>query len=135
MFFDLDNFKSINDTFGHQIGDELLKEVARTLLDNPVIGGHVYRHGGDEFVVFFDNASSRDVEKTVNLLLSLFEKPWRVGEHEITCRSSIGVAVYPDDGRCVEELIHSADMMMYEAKRQGKGTACFRDGHTVVPKS
>lgn len=135
LFFDLDNFKAINDTMGHQAGDSLLRGVAHALLDNPLTSDHIYRHGGDEFVLLYGNSDRSDINRIVDLVLGRFNMPWPVGGSDVVCRASMGVARYPDDGATIEDLIQSADKMMYEAKRLGKGVACFCDGGVMKAKT
>ncbi len=135
VFFDLDNFKAINDTMGHQIGDELLQAVAAELADDPLANNSIYRFGGDEFVLFYENVNYRQILKTIRFLLERFSKPWLVNDQEIICRTSIGVAKCPTDGETLKELIDNADRMMYTAKKMGKGIACFSNGEVIKPRS
>jgi diguanylate cyclase (GGDEF)-like protein len=133
LFLDLDNFKRINDTLGHSVGDDLLIEVARRLLANlrtsdAIAQGAAVpdreglaRLGGDEFTVLLSElAQAKDAGLVAARLLEALSRPLVLGGHEITVTMSIGVAVYPDDGGDVETLLKSADMAMYFAKRQGR---------------
>lgn len=135
VFFDLDNFKSINDTMGHQIGDELLIEVGRELLSNNFTSDHVYRYGGDEFVLLYENYNQHQIRQIIDYLLERFNTPWKVSSSDIICRTSIGVAFYPEDSQTIGDLIQNADRMMYEAKKQGKGAAYFTNGDIIKPQS
>jgi diguanylate cyclase (GGDEF)-like protein len=142
LYLDLDNFKRINDTLGHGVGDELLRQVARllrTLLRGEdcvePVAGHdvakagVARLGGDEFVVLVhDVASAEDVATVGRRLLRMLQQPLVLGEHQVLVTPSIGIAMFPDDGRTVEDLFRNADLAMYFAKRQGPGQlALFND--------
>ncbi|MCD8245465.1 MAG: sensor domain-containing diguanylate cyclase [Parabacteroides sp.] len=133
LFFDLDNFKSINDTMGHQAGDALLIEVGKELSSNNLTAEHIYRYGGDEFVLLYENHNQRQVRQVVDYLLTRFNKPWKVGAYDIICRTSIGVSFFPDDGLTIDSVITKADQMMYEAKKQGKGAAYFTNGEIIKP--
>jgi diguanylate cyclase (GGDEF)-like protein len=131
LFFDLDNFKSLNDSMGHQAGDELLAQIGTALMRHSLTAGHIYRHGGDEFILFYRNAGRGHVRLVVDFLLTRFEQPWPLQKAAPVCRVSIGVAASPDDGLTLDELLNSADLMMYKAKRNGRGIACFTDGEIV----
>jgi polar amino acid transport system substrate-binding protein len=120
-FIDLDNFKVINDTIGHDIGDELLREAAgrfRTLLNDKDM---VARLGGDEFVVMLPELASRhqglDAMRDIQATLS---RPFRIGDLEFNLTLSIGVAFFPDDGVECWQLVRNADLAMYHAKLHGK---------------
>ncbi len=134
LFFDLDNFKNVNDTMGHQAGDELLAQVGRLMEATPETRGRCYRLGGDEFVLFYENVSRRFVHKIIDFLLENFDRPWDLPTGRPVCRASIGVARYPEDGEDLESLLYQADLAMYQAKEAGKGRACFSDGELVGPK-
>lgn len=133
LFLDLDNFKRINDTLGHAIGDLLLMEVAKRLLLNlrtsdgiaqgraATDKGGLARLGGDEFTVLLSELSeARDAGVVAQRLLNALAQPLVLGGHEITVTASIGIAVYPDDGADVGNLLKYADMAMYFAKREGR---------------
>jgi diguanylate cyclase (GGDEF)-like protein len=131
LFFDLDNFKKLNDSMGHQAGDELLAEVGRALQQEPLTRNKSYRYGGDEFIVLLSGADRDCVLRAVNFLLERFDKPWTLRGVSPVCRASIGVARYPDDAITPEDLLRKADEMMYQAKRHGRSMACFHDGECV----
>lgn len=133
LFFDLDNFKSLNDSVGHQAGDELLVEVSKTLSEHPLTRDRCYRYGGDEFILLYDGESREYIIKVVLYLLRRFGQPWILKEVSPICRASIGVAEYPADAATPEALINIADKMMYLAKRSGRGMACFFDGTNIKP--
>ena len=122
MFIDLDAFKSINDRYGHDVGDRVLQLVARRLEALVRAGDTVSRRGGDEFL--FLMLEAKDEANTVNFAGMLIE---RIGEAcevdgaSLTVSSSIGIAMYPEDGRTAQELLKRADLAMYAAKQQKKG--------------
>ena len=125
LFVDLDNFKYINDAFGHEKGDELLIGVAGYL--NGLAGGNkkAYRYGGDEFLFVIENADLKEVRALTDDLLQRFARPWMLGELEYFCTASIGVAGFPRDGITHDMLLHAADSAMYEAKKKGKAAVAF----------
>ncbi len=131
LFFDLDNFKDLNDSMGHQAGDDLLREVGKTLQKNPLTKNHAYRYGGDEFIVLLNDLDRDYMIKVIHFLLNRFNQPWKIRGSSRICRASIGVAEYPDNGFTPDELLHNADMMMYKAKQNGRGMACFYDGQVI----
>ena len=122
LFMDLDNFKSINDTLGHNVGDELLKLTAdriRCVLresDTPA------RLGGDEFLVMLEGLERPEQSEVVaRKLIGCFEKPFEVEGREIYTATSIGISIYPDNGESVDLLMQHADTAMYQAKMNGRG--------------
>jgi diguanylate cyclase (GGDEF)-like protein len=138
LFLDLDNFKRVNDTLGHSIGDMLLCEVSKRLLQNlrttdtvaqverakdtPTLA----RMGGDEFTVLLSGLREpEDAGVVATRLLDALSQPITIGPHEITVGASIGIAVYPGDGADVEGLLKCADMAMYAAKREGRNQFQF----------
>lgn len=140
LFVDLDNFKRINDTLGHAMGDALLKVVAdrlqrnvrkfdflaRSQNDAQEDRGRVARLGGDEFVLMLTDMESIEVAATVaERLLNLLNQPVQVGEYEVAVTPSIGISIYPHDGQDVDHLLRNADMAMYQAKETGKNTYRF----------
>ncbi len=122
LFIDLDRFKSVNDTLGHDTGDALLKQVAGRLRKNLRIGDLSGRWGGDEFVVCLEDfgESSNAAAAAQKLLLVLSEK-YEIGNSEVYATPSIGIAMYPDSGDAADRLIKAADLAMYEAKKRGGG--------------
>ena len=126
LFLDLDGFKLINDSLGHSIGDELLKEVARRLTLCVRRSDTVSRQGGDEFVVLLaEVANAQDASVTAEKMRVALSAPYFISTHQLHLRCSIGISVYPDDGRDVETLIKSADMAMYHAKETGRNRIQF----------
>ena len=122
LFIDLDRFKSVNDTLGHDIGDSLLRDVAKRLQRNLRIGDFSGRWGGDEFVVCLEDFGeiSNAAAAAQKLLLVLSEK-YEIGHSEVYATPSIGIAIYPESGNNAERMIKAADIAMYESKRRGGG--------------
>lgn len=126
MFLDLDRFKLVNDTHGHAVGDAVLQEVARRLLDHVRHEDTVCRNGGDEFLYLLMNPGDRaNVERMAGLMLNCIAQPIVVGEVQLIVKPSIGIAVFPEDGRSEAGLINSADTAMYRAKSSMSGFALF----------
>jgi diguanylate cyclase (GGDEF)-like protein len=122
LLFDVDGFKQINDTLGHDVGDQVLAElgrrVRRTVRENDL----AVRLGGDEFVVLTDDLGSlRDAERLAERLLEAISKPLRLDDVELRIRSSVGIAVHGQDGEDTETLLRAADQAMYVSKAQGRG--------------
>jgi diguanylate cyclase (GGDEF)-like protein len=123
IYFDLDGFKSINDSLGHGVGDQALSLAASRI--RAECGGMplVARLGGDEFVAVMDSADRDAISQLVESVLAAFREPLRVQSHSIVVTVSIGVAMYPHDGESANALINNADAAMYVAKRGGRDTA------------
>jgi diguanylate cyclase (GGDEF)-like protein/PAS domain S-box-containing protein len=121
-FIDLDNFKAINDTLGHNVGDELLKAVAKRMVDCIRASDTVARLGGDEFVIlFFDQAKGFDeTSETLRRIQAAVADPVLVDGHALRVTASIGLATFPDDGEDVDALLANADAAMYRAKESGR---------------
>jgi diguanylate cyclase (GGDEF)-like protein len=120
FFIDLDDFKKANDTYGHLEGDVLLRLVGHFLQSESNTLGMPYRFGGDEFVIIAENKSGEDLEKIRKLLMDRFNREWRINDHAVYCGLSVGAVNIPLGERKAEELIHAADMAMYEVKKSGK---------------
>ncbi|MEP6659567.1 MAG: EAL domain-containing protein [Acidimicrobiales bacterium] len=121
LFVDLDRFKNINDTLGHEVGDELIRQVADRLQQSLRASDTLARLGGDEFVVMLpDIVSSADADVVAEAILQLFKRPFCIGEGEIFVTCSIGVAIAPDHGHDYTTLLRHADAAMYEAKQAGR---------------
>lgn len=117
LFVDLDNFKTVNDLYGHHIGDALLTEVARRLLDSVREADTVARAGGDEFVVLLGELGSPlDCQIAADKIMASLEKKAHLQDIELTISASVGQAIYPDDGESEDELIRAADASMYRIK-------------------
>ncbi|CAM2068511.1 EAL domain-containing protein [Sulfidibacter corallicola] len=126
FFIDLDGFKEVNDQLGHQAGDQLLKEVAKRLKECIRIGDLAARLGGDEFCLVFDDLSKLDdCYQLSEKLWKALSQPYLIDGRETVISSSIGVATFPDMSTEAEELIQSADMAMYHAKKSGKNKIQF----------
>lgn len=125
MFVDLDRFKLVNDTLGHEAGDALLKVVAQRIMEALRPGDTVARYGGDEFVVILaDIADTRDTDRLVDKLLAQLIMPTRIAGRELYVTPSVGIAMYPGDATDAESLLKYADAAMYFAKEQGRN--CYR---------
>lgn len=126
LFIDLDRFKVINDTLGHHVGDQLLIEVARLFRGAVRESDMVARLGGDEFVIVLPDLESPDDGAHVALkVISSLLAPVRIDNHELHTSPSIGIAVYPNDGRSVDSLLKNADTAMYHAKALGRNNYQF----------
>ena len=125
-FIDLDKFKQINDSLGHDIGDLLLKEVARRLTLSLRESDTVARLGGDEFVVLLEGYKTEDnISHVARKMLSIVSEPMLLGAHTVGVSPSIGIAVYPDDAINATELLKHADVAMYHAKEAGRNNFQF----------
>ena len=123
---DLDHFKDVNDTLGHPIGDELLKAVAQRLANCLRDSDMVARLGGDEFaVVQCPLDDPHEASNLANRLIEVISKPYQVHGHEFVVGASIGIALAPGDGDAPDALLRNADMALYRAKAEGRGTAHF----------
>jgi diguanylate cyclase (GGDEF)-like protein/PAS domain S-box-containing protein len=123
LFLDLDHFKVINDSLGHSIGDELLREVAQRLKAAVREGDTVARAGGDEFTIVLQDLSRHDAATVVaRKVLQAVAEPIVIGEHRLYITTSIGIAFFPSDGEDAEALLKSADTAMYRAKSNGRNT-------------
>ena len=126
FFLDLDHFKEINDTFGHKIGDEVLKEVSNRLTKSVRENDVLSRLGGDEFTIIMKDAHSNDdITTLANKIKSSFEAPLMINSHILNLSTSIGISIYPNQGESAEDLLQYADIAMYVAKTNGKNTFEF----------
>lgn len=128
LFFDLDRFKDINDTLGHALGDRFLQLVAGRLVHFTGDGATIARMGGDEFIVLVPSYDRKEqVRALADALLAAVGEPYNIEGHEQYLTTSIGIALYPDDGRDDQTLIKNADIAMYFAKHQGRNACFFYD--------
>ena len=126
LFIDLDGFKAINDTLGHEAGDKLLQEMGTRLADTVRSGDVVARLGGDEFVVLVQEVGeAKQVEPVARKILSALAKPMFIQGQEYGVTASIGVCMYPSDAQDDQALMKNADSAMYRAKEEGKNTCKF----------
>ncbi|MEO8278436.1 MAG: EAL domain-containing protein [Ideonella sp.] len=126
MFIDLDRFKLVNDTLGHLLGDDLLKDAASRLKDVLRAGDTLARLGGDEFIIMLPRLGSRDDASVVaRKILECLQFPFVLAEHEVTISASIGIAIYPAHGTSIDQLLAHADIAMYRVKADGKNGSCF----------
>ncbi|MDO8767555.1 MAG: EAL domain-containing protein [Burkholderiaceae bacterium] len=126
LFIDLDQFKSINDSMGHDVGDLLLQEVAQRLIASLRSQDTVARQGGDEFIVLLHSiAKARDAGTTTQKLLDALFLPYQVEGKELYVSASIGIAVFPDDGEDADTLLKHSDTAMYQAKEAGRNNYQF----------
>ena len=136
-FIDLDRFKPVNDTYGHAVGDQLLKEVAVRLLGCVRESDTVSRIGGDEFVILLSTVEGeQEAMRVAEKVLEALNKPFEFGGRTLSISSSIGIAVYPDHGENELQLTKNADIAMYHAKQAGRNNAkMYRHGmqETVKP--
>lgn len=126
MFIDLDKFKSINDTHGHDTGDQVLKMVASQLQTCVRDEDTISRRGGDEFLCLLVEVNEdANVEKIANFMIEKISKVCEINNVKITVRPSIGIAIYPKDGTSADVLLKNADAAMYKAKQDKKGYVFF----------
>ena len=123
MFLDVDHFKEINDAHGHLVGDKLLQSTAQRLEECVRKSDTVSRQGGDEFVVLLNEVGAgQDAAITADKLLKVMAVPHLIGDHRLSVTMSIGISLYPDDGKNVEAILTNADAAMYHAKKSGRNT-------------
>jgi diguanylate cyclase (GGDEF)-like protein/PAS domain S-box-containing protein len=121
VMLDLDNFKDVNDTLGHTVGDILLKAVAERLSGTLRKSDTVARFGGDEFVLIFpDMEVIEEAIQVAQKIIDRFHKPFLIDTHQLVVTTSIGIAVYPNDGMDEKILMKNADIAMYQAKQAGR---------------
>jgi len=129
LFVDLDHFKVINDTLGHETGDALLKQTAVRLRESVRPGDVVARLGGDEFVVLcLDATELEDIDAVASTIVFALTRPMQLLDQECRVSASIGIAIYPADGESERALMKSADTAMYTAKQEGKNNYRFFSG-------
>ena len=128
MFIDLDNFKAVNDSYGHDVGDTVLRHVAQRLQASMRAEDTVSRRGGDEFLcIMMEARAELDIAKVAGKIIQVISAETEVGDAKLTVKPSVGIAVYPKDGDTAAALVTNADTAMYRAKRARKGYAFFSD--------
>ncbi|MEJ2213735.1 MAG: EAL domain-containing protein [Gammaproteobacteria bacterium] len=126
LFLDLDDFKKINDSLGHEVGDKLLIEAAHRLNSVVRSGDTVGRLGGDEFIVLLGSLRRRvDSAPVIENIITNFRNIFNIDNRELMVTTSIGVAIYPTDGKTESELLRNADSAMYHSKKQGRNTFTY----------
>lgn len=125
MFLDLDHFKDINDTLGHNVGDKLLIESSERLQSSLREGDTVVRLGGDEFIILLPTLWMNGADRVAQKLIEVMKKPFKFDSIELNLTASIGIALYPEDGDDFETLYKNADTAMYRAKQDGRNRYCF----------
>ncbi len=126
LFIDLDQFKQVNDSLGHTVGDDLLIAVSARLSEHVRLIDVLARLGGDEFICLMEAVRNNDeVAMIAEEIIAAFDEPFRLGKHELFLSASIGVSLYPADGDTVVDLMRNADSAMYRAKDSGRGRYHF----------
>ena len=125
LFLDLDHFKEVNDTYGHDVGDRLLQEVAKRVVPNIRVEDVFARIGGDEFILLFTNITREKLTALVDKAISLFRDPWIVDNIELDVTTSMGVVIFPDDADDKVELLKRADTAMYKSKELGRNQVVY----------
>ncbi len=121
FLLDLDNLKAINDTYGHDMGDTILMLAGERLANLLRESDTVARIGGDEYMILLPSVDSEaSVLQIADKILAEFQEPFKIGNNEIICTPSFGIAIYPEDGEEILELRKNADIALYSAKEQGR---------------
>ncbi|MDD5229128.1 MAG: GGDEF domain-containing protein, partial [Methylococcales bacterium] len=137
LFIDMDNFKNLNDTLGHDMGDLLLQQVAERLISSVRETDTVSRLGGDEFIVMLENLSEQILEATAEVeaigdkILAILNQNYQLRIHDYHSTPSIGVTLFNGHEKDVNMIIKQADTAMYEAKRAGRNTLRFYDSSNL----
>ncbi len=136
MFLDLDNFKTVNDSLGHEFGDRVLTEIGERLRQIAGDGGFIARLGGDEFTLVLPfSGDSRQVERRAEQLVAGFRRPLTIDRRDVSVGVSCGVAIYPEHGRDATELLRAADVALFRAKELGRNRLCVHDPLMLVDAS
>lgn len=126
LFLDIDNFKHINDTLGHSVGDEILKQTSNRIQSLLRESDTPARTGGDEFAILLEDLSEKvDAEVVARKVVDTFKRPFIISEQEIYTTVSVGISIYPDDGESLDQLMQYADMAMYQVKDDGRNNYSF----------
>ena len=125
FFIDLDDFKKINDTYGHTIGDKVIKLAASRITGNLKEYDLAARIGGDEFIVLIENTRKVDLEKIAERLINKLNEEIKIDDYQLRLSISIGISIFPEDGRDADELISKSDKAMYEVKANKKNNYAF----------
>lgn len=125
LFLDLDHFKAVNDTHGHDVGDEVLIEVSQRLQAALRAQDTVCRQGGDEFIVLLNPMDQQGAQHCAQKLLNALTEPVHTSQGDILMSGSIGISIFPDDGRTSQALLRNADSAMYQAKKEGRNSYRF----------
>ncbi|MEQ1516989.1 MAG: diguanylate cyclase, partial [Usitatibacteraceae bacterium] len=126
LYIDLDRFKNINDSLGHDVGDRILVETANRLSHATRATDTVSRHGGDEFIVLLPGVSAaKDLATITNVVIQALASPYQIAGHELTVTPSIGITIWPDDGLDLATLVKNADLAMYHSKAEGRNQFSF----------
>jgi diguanylate cyclase (GGDEF)-like protein len=136
LFLDLDNFKTVNDSLGHEFGDRVLSAIGERLREATGEAGFIARLGGDEFtVVFHFSGDVAEIERRAGALVSLFQQPLLIDRREISIGVSCGAAVHPDHGRDAASLLRAADAALFRAKELGRNRVCVYDPELLIAAS
>ncbi len=125
LFLDIDRFKEVNDTYGHEIGDKLLQEMAKRIVPNIRAEDVFARLGGDEFVLVFTNIQKDDLDSLIEKIINIFRIPWTIEGIEFHITTSIGVVLFPDDAETESDLMKKADKAMYMSKKLGRNKVFY----------
>ena len=136
MFIDLDDFKAVNDSYGHDVGDTVLRHVAQRLQASMRAEDTVSRRGGDEFLcIMMEARNELDIAKVAGKIIQVISAATEVGDAKLIVKPSVGIAVYPKDGETASALVTNADAAMYRAKRTRERLCVLRpDCRTVPPR-
>ncbi|WP_066070641.1 sensor domain-containing diguanylate cyclase [Neobacillus soli] len=129
LFLDCDRFKSVNDTMGHDVGDELLQQFVRRIQDLLPATASLFRLGGDEFaIIYAESSSDEEIARLADRLLAELRVNWSIQDHSFATTCSIGISLYPQDGRDQKTLMAHADHALYKAKAAGRDVYRFYTG-------
>jgi diguanylate cyclase (GGDEF)-like protein len=136
MFLDLDNFKSVNDSLGHEFGDRVLTEIGERMRQITGEAGFIARLGGDEFTLVFPySGDSQEVERRAEQLVNGFKRPLTIDHRDVSVGVSCGVAMFPEHGRDATSLLRAADAALFRAKELGRNRLCFHEPSMLVDAS